>query len=259
MVKAIETVYKGCRFRSRLEARWAVFFDSLGIRWEFEKEGFDLGEAGWYLPDFWLPDLNIWCEIKPDRESEDGFLQAYRLSAGLKTGALLIRGSLGTDESMPDYYPLPSFDMHLFAGEYYDTYGVEPIFYGDFGPTWSAYRWESLRQFLVEKVAEGYLSAEETAIMVPALDEETRRKHLGKLDMLYFERKYHKPHYKYRWGRYEEVGLESGLRGVWTLAPVGPTDMRDTKIVNAMNNARGARFEFGEQGARRKGPPQSGP
>lgn len=55
MIKAIETEYKGYRFRSRLEAKWALFFDKLGIAWEYEKEGYDLGEAGWYLPDFWLP------------------------------------------------------------------------------------------------------------------------------------------------------------------------------------------------------------
>lgn len=30
-MKAIETRYKGYRFRSRLEARWAVFFDALGL------------------------------------------------------------------------------------------------------------------------------------------------------------------------------------------------------------------------------------
>jgi hypothetical protein len=64
-IKAIETVYKGYRFRSRLEARWAVFFDALGVKWEYEKEGFDLGEAGWYLPDFWLPEFGVWAEIKP--------------------------------------------------------------------------------------------------------------------------------------------------------------------------------------------------
>lgn len=65
MIKAIETRYKGYRFRSRLEARWAVFFDALGIEWEYEKEGFDLGVHGWYLPDFWLPKHGIWIEIKP--------------------------------------------------------------------------------------------------------------------------------------------------------------------------------------------------
>lgn len=63
-LKAIETVYNGYRFRSRLEARWAVYFDTLGIRYEYEKEGFDLGEAGRYLPDFWLPQVNMWAEVK---------------------------------------------------------------------------------------------------------------------------------------------------------------------------------------------------
>jgi len=57
MIKAIETIYNGYKFRSRLEARWAVFFDSAGIRYEYEPEGYDLGDAGYYLPDFWLPDI----------------------------------------------------------------------------------------------------------------------------------------------------------------------------------------------------------
>ena len=35
-LKAIETEYKGYRFRSRLEARWAVFFDACGVKWEYE-------------------------------------------------------------------------------------------------------------------------------------------------------------------------------------------------------------------------------
>src|SRR6266540_518721 len=64
MLKAIETAYNGYLFRSRLEARWAVFFDALGVRYEYEKEGFDLSEAGWYLPDFWLPVQKCWVEIK---------------------------------------------------------------------------------------------------------------------------------------------------------------------------------------------------
>lgn len=59
--KAIETEYKGYRFRSRLEARWAVFLDALGLQWEYEKEGYDLGKLGYYLPDFWLP----WSKYSP--------------------------------------------------------------------------------------------------------------------------------------------------------------------------------------------------
>lgn len=63
-IKAIETSYKGYRFRSRLEARWAVFFDSLGIAWEYEKEGF-VSNGKPYLPDFWLLDYKAHLEIKP--------------------------------------------------------------------------------------------------------------------------------------------------------------------------------------------------
>jgi hypothetical protein len=57
-VRAIETRYAGCNFRSRLEARWAVFFDALGIRWEYEPQGFVGAYGAPYLPDFLLPDVN---------------------------------------------------------------------------------------------------------------------------------------------------------------------------------------------------------
>lgn len=62
-MRAIETEYNGYKFRSRLEARWAVFFDALGIEYEYEKEGYDLDGIR-YLPDFWLPRLDLWAEIK---------------------------------------------------------------------------------------------------------------------------------------------------------------------------------------------------
>ena len=54
MLRAIETEYKGYRFRSRLEARWAVFFDACGVKWEYEPEGFVLQNGQQYLPDFLL-------------------------------------------------------------------------------------------------------------------------------------------------------------------------------------------------------------
>ena len=62
-IKPIETVYNGYRFRSRLEARWAVFFDEAGIRYEYEPEGFEAVEQK-YLPDFYLPNLKTYVEIK---------------------------------------------------------------------------------------------------------------------------------------------------------------------------------------------------
>ena len=63
-IKAIETVYNGYKFRSRLEARWAVFFDQLGIAYEYEPEGITLSDGTYYLPDFYLTDFHCYFEVK---------------------------------------------------------------------------------------------------------------------------------------------------------------------------------------------------
>ena len=73
MVGAIETVYRGYRFRSRLEARWAVFMDTAGCQWVYEPEGFDLGDDGWYLPDFFCrhnKTHGTYIEIKPTEPND---------------------------------------------------------------------------------------------------------------------------------------------------------------------------------------------
>lgn len=66
-IMPIQTQYDGYLFRSRLEARWAVFFDNAKIAYEYEPEGFDLN-GDYYLPDFYLPDFQIYVEIKPFRK-----------------------------------------------------------------------------------------------------------------------------------------------------------------------------------------------
>jgi len=86
-MKAIDTIYNGYKFRSRLEARWAVFFDELEIKYKYEVEGFDLGDAGWYLPDFWLPEIEAWIEVKPipnhiGNTDEDNKARALRDETG---------------------------------------------------------------------------------------------------------------------------------------------------------------------------------
>lgn len=84
-VKAIETIYAGHQFRSRLEARWAVFFDNLGIAWKYEPQGFVI--SGWgfgernYLPDFYLPELEVWVEVKGDASLVDWEMLATAVDA----------------------------------------------------------------------------------------------------------------------------------------------------------------------------------
>lgn len=79
-IKAIRTTYKGIEFRSRTEARWALYFDELGIPWEYEREGYELA-AGWYVPDFWLPRQEIWWEVKGQHPTEKEIAMAHELAA----------------------------------------------------------------------------------------------------------------------------------------------------------------------------------
>lgn len=62
--KVLPTFYNGVQFRSRTEARWAVYFDLERIAWQYEPEGFKLGSL-YYLPDFYLPQVDMWAEVKP--------------------------------------------------------------------------------------------------------------------------------------------------------------------------------------------------
>ena len=74
--KAHPTMYQGVRFRSRLEARWAAFFDLVDWQWEYEPVDMD----GW-TPDFWVrfPCGHSECngghelhvEVKPYRDIEE--------------------------------------------------------------------------------------------------------------------------------------------------------------------------------------------
>lgn len=70
IVPAIQTQYEGCLFRSRLEARWAVVFDTLGLRWRYEPEGFALPNGQGYLVDFYLVGIG-YVEIKPTTELDN--------------------------------------------------------------------------------------------------------------------------------------------------------------------------------------------
>lgn len=85
VIKAIETNYAGYRFRSRLEARWAVMLDISGLRWKYELEGLrvptPIGRIN-YLPDFWLPDAKQWAEVKGHLEPEQ-IPRVAALAAGL--------------------------------------------------------------------------------------------------------------------------------------------------------------------------------
>lgn len=154
-IQAIQTWYAGCHFRSRLEARWAVFFDTLGIPWQYEPQGWSLvplpngkhccGEAswcrcpcsshlGWYLPDFWLPTLGTWFEVKGAWPSVDeAHAREHRL--GALTGQRVITALGG----IPDPACLDS-SGHPYPGET-QPFDLEAPSVADFHYAWCTCPW----------------------------------------------------------------------------------------------------------------------
>lgn len=106
MIKAIETYYKGYYFRSRLEARWAVFFDACGVKWEYEPEGYDI-DGVWYLPDFLLHNVifnhaaysrgnDLYVEVKGNMTQED----AIKIKSFSNERPLLVVGEIPIGENV---------------------------------------------------------------------------------------------------------------------------------------------------------------
>lgn len=84
---ALETPYDGHLFRSRREARWAVFFNTAKIPWEYEAQGYDLGKAGWYLPDFRInadTPSELFFEVKGKRPTREELAKAEALTVQSK-------------------------------------------------------------------------------------------------------------------------------------------------------------------------------
>jgi hypothetical protein len=91
----IATEHRFTRFRSRLEARWAVFFDAIGWRWEYEP--FDLDG---YIPDFAILGARPFLiEVKPAVAIDE--LREHIAKAGRAHRDLLI---VGATPFMPGTY-----------------------------------------------------------------------------------------------------------------------------------------------------------
>lgn len=88
---AIPTEYKGYQFRSRLEARWAAFFDAVGWPWDYEP--IDLGG---YIPDFVLKFYKpLLVEVKPEMTLGDLYKYTARIDAtDWKYNALVLGATL---------------------------------------------------------------------------------------------------------------------------------------------------------------------
>ena len=119
-MQGIPTLYRSIRFRSRLEATWARFFDRLGWRWQYEP--FDL--PGW-IPDFVIHGADdVLVEVKPIGSFDEAVAEKIQAAAreyGWR-GELLLVGTGPFDNDgapcigwMGEYVDDWTFDLATFG------------------------------------------------------------------------------------------------------------------------------------------------
>lgn len=134
-MKAIETKWKGWRFRSRTEARWAVFLEALGIHFDYEPEGVLL-PSGPYLPDFRLSLIPqptneepapVWLEIKGGLPTDEEIARCDDLCAASGNIVLLAIGAPDASEQVLIFDPIVHPQIRVAAASLFGPFGFANV------------------------------------------------------------------------------------------------------------------------------------
>jgi hypothetical protein len=109
-IPGIPTPYKGVLFRSRLEARWASFFDAMGWPWIYEH-----ADLFYYIPDFVLtfPAGDVVVEVKPETRLADLRPHALRAVKAGWDGEVLAVGARIFDHGIIGLSAEPDGPEHI--------------------------------------------------------------------------------------------------------------------------------------------------
>lgn len=139
-MEVLEIEYNGYKFKSILEARWAVFFDAAGIKYEYEPEEFELEDGTKYLPDFYLPEIyrgkgkyGLWVEVKSlmNNYDEDKINQFRKQ----QNKDVLVLGEIPNAETYEDIVDYYRDDFGIGYDDNY-TFAICPIC-GKIGIEWT--------------------------------------------------------------------------------------------------------------------------
>ena len=106
---AIPTKFMGVRFRSRLEAKWAAFFQLMQWKWQYEPRDF----SGW-MPDFGLyGKTTMYVEVKPISTFHDETWNKMASSGCPESQMLLV----GETVPVPGHSDRPYMGWQRVAGQ----------------------------------------------------------------------------------------------------------------------------------------------
>jgi hypothetical protein len=82
-----------------------LFFHFIKVKALYEYEGYQTS-VGYYVPDFWLPDHELWVEIKPVEPTHEQKQSLYEVCKGTGYNGLIFHGSLSLPVGERQLLPL---------------------------------------------------------------------------------------------------------------------------------------------------------
>ena len=141
-IPAKPTKYKDIVFRSRLEAKWAVFFDEMGIKYQYEPGTYTVPMNGYFLkycPDFALLNVKTMQDIKTPLYVEikgvDRYCEIYetdrrKIQSFGSSNSLIVLGSFPTNVGQMFQEPDLLSNFFLINGQnmpcFFRKYNDEP-------------------------------------------------------------------------------------------------------------------------------------
>ena len=135
-----DVVYNGIIFKSRLAARWAVYFDVVGIKYEYAGKVIELPDRK-VTPDFWLPQVEKYAYVKsnPFTDSEISSIDETVLNAECSVLMLVGAPNYGAYNARELDYPIDSDGDYVLQG----PFTVDYILNGYHGYLWNESRFYS--------------------------------------------------------------------------------------------------------------------
>jgi len=120
-----ETVYCGKVFKSHLAARWAVYFDVIGIKYEYASKEVILSDKK-VTPDFWLPQVGMYAYVNNTKftDSEVSLIDDIVMETDYPVLMLVGAPSYGTYDARERDYTIDSDGDYVLQGVYTVGYVV---------------------------------------------------------------------------------------------------------------------------------------
>jgi len=95
-------IYGNIKFNSLIEAKWAVFFDTLNLKWEYHKQEFKFSHGKSITPDFYIEGIG-WFEVRTKTSDHEIYTLCRGLAVRTQEFVFIANGDVPATEKISGF------------------------------------------------------------------------------------------------------------------------------------------------------------